>query len=137
MSAERVVQAALYAALTGDTPYMALVSGVYDEEAPQGTDYPYTVLGSMTEVPAHVMEADGWEHTITIHDFTDAKGRKVLQQIREAREVVVHKQILSVSGFGLTSMLCEFADVLVESDENGKTIRHQVTRYRVQSLATA
>lgn len=144
MSAERVIQAAIHAALVGDATYAALVGTdpdgmvqVYDGEAPHGARYPYTVLGSMTEVGDHVMEADGWDHTVTIHDWTDAKGRKVLQQIREARDDVLHNAQLAVSGFTLTTIRREFAEVLTQTDPDNKTIRHQVTRYRVRSLATA
>lgn len=138
MSSERVIQAAIYAALTGNAPYMALVSGVYDYVAPAGTAYPYTLLGSMTEVPDHVMEADGWESTITIHDWVDDEGRKRLQQIREARNTVLHRAALSVAGYGLTRMLYEFGDTMTDFDADlGRHLFHQVTRYRVRSLATA
>ncbi|GMV06720.1 MAG: hypothetical protein AMXMBFR53_29950 [Gemmatimonadota bacterium] len=134
MSAERVVQQAVFEALDASATYQALVTGVFDGEAPQGTPYPYTVIGESTEVPDHVMEADGWDGTFTIHDWTDAKGRKVLQQIREARETILHNVRLTVSGYTLTTMRCEFAQVLPGVDQDGKTLQHQITRYRVSSL---
>lgn len=141
MSAERLIQAAVHAALVGNAPYAALVGTdgngdvkAYDGEAPQNTAYPYTVLGETTEVRDDVMDADGGDHTLTIHDWTDVKGRKVLQQIREAREVVLHNAQLTVSGYGLTTMRCEFAQILPGTDPEGRLLLHQVTRYRVSSL---
>lgn len=138
MSSERVVQAAIYAALTGSAPFMALVSGVYDGVAPAGTAYPYTLLGAMTENVDHAHDADGWDHTITIHDWSADEGRKRLQQIREARNAVLHRAQLTVAGYGLTRMTYEFGETLPEWDDDLKLhLRHQVTRYRVRSITTA
>lgn len=137
MSSERVLQAAVYVALTTDAGLNALVASVYDHVAPDGAEYPFTVLGDMTEDPAHTHDLEGWGHTLTIHDFDGGpgrRGRKRLQQIREARDDVLHDQTLTVSGWGLTKIRREFAQVLLERDEAEQPIYHQVTRYACESL---
>ena len=138
MSSERVVQAAVVVALKADAPYVALVTGgVHDGDAPKDTDFPYTVLGSTTEVPDNTHDHDGYELTLTVHDWSDYEGKKECQQIREARNDVLHRALLTVSGWGLTRMVYEFGDVGVEFDQDlQKHLRHQVTRYRVSTLET-
>jgi hypothetical protein len=136
MSAERVLQAAVVTALKADAAYVALVAGgVHDGDAPHGTEYPYTVLGSTTEVPDHTHDHNGYELTLTLHDWSAYEGKKECQQIREARNDVLHRAILTVAGWGLTQLQYEFGDVGTEFDaESQKNLRHQVTRYRASAL---
>jgi hypothetical protein len=136
MSAERVIQAAIYAALTGDGTYMALVSGVYDEFPPEGAPtFPYTLLGEATEELEATHDKDGYAHTITIHDWTDVEAKLGLQQIRERRQVLLHRVRLTVAGFNLTKARQEFATVMRQWDPVlTKHLLHQVTRYRLESL---
>lgn len=137
MSAERVFQAAVYAALAADGTYMGLISGLFDGEAPKGTAYPFSLLGAMTEVPDHTHDHEGFEVTLTMHDWSGVPGNRECQLIREARNAVLHRAALSVSGWGLTQVLYEWGEVLTEWDDDLKRhIRHQVTRYRVRALAT-
>ena len=133
MSAERAVQAALYTALTGNATYMALVTGLYDGEAPQGTAYPYTVIGEWTEVDEGQMSSNGWGLTVTLHDWSTYAGRKECQQIREARDAVLHRQRLTVPGFAPVYIYREFAEVFVERPDADQPIRHGVTRYRAMA----
>ena len=138
MSAERVLQAAIVAALKADAAYMALVTGVFDGEAPAGTDYPHTVIGSMTEGLDRTHDLEGFNHTVTIHDWSQYAGRRELQLIREARGTVLQNTILSVSGWGLTKLTYEFGEVVPDRDaELDITLRHQITRYRTYSLENA
>ena len=136
MSAERVVQAAVYSALTGNAPYMALVTGVFDFEAPQGQSYDYTVLGDITEILDATHDHEGWGLTLTIHDWHKGTSRRPLQLIREARDTVLHRAALSVAGFGLTRVRREFSETLPDQTATNEPLRHQVTRYRVEALAS-
>lgn len=144
MSAERVVQAAVYAALTGNAPYVALVTGgVHDDMAPPGTETPYTVLGATTETDESTQDKDGYSLTLTIHDFTggtspaggnEVWGKKLCQQIREARNAVLHRALLTVAGWGLTRISYDFGEIMVEGDEDTPTW-HGVSRYSLEALA--
>lgn len=142
MSAERVLQAAVYAALTGSAPYMALVTGgVFDSMAPQDTATPYTVIGEITEVLDPTQELDGYAYTLTIHDFTGGAGsgdwgKRKGQLIKEARNAVLHNAQLDVAGWGLTRMTYDFGEPLVEGDDPDSPVFHQVTRYSVEALST-
>lgn len=133
MSAERPVQEAIYTALTGNAPYMALITGVFDGEAPQGTAYPYTILGETTEIDEGDLTADGWDLTITVHDWSEQASKRECQLIREARDDVLHRQVLTVTGFGSVRLLREFAQVLTEPDDTRGPLRHGVSRYRAHA----
>lgn len=138
MSAERVLQAAIVAALRADAAYMALVEDVYDEEAPNGCPYPFTLIGEMTEVLDRTHDLEGFSHTVTIHDWSSYAGRKECQQIREARNALLQDTQLAVSGWGLTRLVYEFGEVIPDRDDQlDVTLRHQVTRYRTLSLEVA
>lgn len=132
MSAERAVQETVYSALTGNAPYMATVTGVFDGEAPQGTAYPYTVIGATTEVSEGDLNEDGWNLTLTIHDWSAYAGKRECQLIREARDAVLHREALAVTGFGQVVLHREFAEVLTD-DDDVTTLRHGVSRYRVRA----
>ena len=136
MSADRVLQAAVLAALEADAPYVAKVTGgIFDADPPEDTDFPYTLIGDQTEVGRHTHEGQGGEHTVTIHDWSQLDGAIECQQIRELANDVLHGTVLSVTGWGLTKLIYEFGTVLVEYDEQlKKELRHQVTRYRCHSL---
>jgi hypothetical protein len=135
MSAERALQEAVYLALTNDAPYMALIpGGLHDDEAPEGAAYPFTVLGEATEVESrsHGDSEDGYELTLTLHDWGSYEGKRELQLIREARNDAIHNVTLSVTGWSSTRFLYEFGAILPEYDEKlGGWVRHQITRYRV------
>lgn len=138
MSAQRVLQAAVYTALTGSAPYMALATGgVHDGQAPQGTAEPYTVLGNLIEVSDPTHDKDGYGYTLEIHDFVGGAdwGKYKGQQILEARNAVLHRAQLTVAGWGLTRMSYDFGDWLNEGDADNP-LWHQITRYSVEALTT-
>lgn len=136
MSATKTVLAAIMAALKADAPYMALIgSRIYDGDAPEGTAFPYTVLGDETEILNAPHDKDGYSHSITIHDFSLYDGRSESLDIRAARNAVLHNALVSPVGWDVTTIRYDFGDVLVEWDpELKRHVRHQVTRYRVESL---
>lgn len=135
MSAQRVVQAAIYAALKADAPYMALVTDVFDGDAPKATAFPYTLIGDALEMETRRHDLDGYEHTLTIHDWSDYQGTRECLLIREARDAVLNLATLTVAGWGLTRVHYEFGTILDEWDDELKILlRHQITRYRFHSL---
>jgi hypothetical protein len=125
----------MYAALTGDAPYMALVDAVYDGRAPQGATFPYTVIGATTEVDEGDLDGEGWGLTLTLHDWSEYAGKKECQQIREARDALLHRTHLTVAGFGEVHVFREFAEILVDASEPDGPLRHGITRYRATAWA--
>lgn len=130
MSAERALQGAIYAALAGDGTYSGLVTGIYDGRAPQGTAYPYTTIGEITERDDGPISEDGWNLTVHLHDWSDYSGKKECQEIREARNALLHRQRLTVSGFGDVYIWQEFAEIFVDTLDADNEVRHGVSRYR-------
>jgi len=63
---------ACYAALTGSSGFMALVTGVFDQEAPVSQAFNYVVIGAGTQLPFNTLGKSGRECTITFDIFTES-----------------------------------------------------------------
>ena len=54
------------------------------EDIPEGTSYPYVVLGEETAANNGSMTLDGVEHTLTIHAWSQYRGRREIKEIMES-----------------------------------------------------
>ena len=120
------LQKAIYSALGSDSALSALITGVYDD-VPEGATYPYVVIGEQTAVNFGSKTLDGLEYTLTIHVWSQYRGRKEAKEIMEKIYDVLHESSLSVTGASLVNLRQEFETSLVDSD--GIT-RHGVMRFR-------
>lgn len=120
------LQKAIYAALLNDNTLSGLVNGVYDD-VPEGSTYPYVVIGEETATNIGSKTLDGLEYTLVIHIWSQYRGRKEVKQIMERIYEVLHDQSISVTGASLVNLRQEFETSLVEGD--GIT-RHGVMRFR-------
>jgi hypothetical protein len=120
------LQKAIYSALNGDAALSALVTGVYDD-VPEGTAYPYVVLGEDTGINFGSKTLDGLEYTLTIHAWSQYRGRKEVKEIMEAIYDALHDASLSVTDATLVNIRQEFETTLMDAD--GLT-RHGVMRFR-------
>jgi len=109
------LQSAIHAALTGNSPLMALISGVYDRP-PQGTAYPYVTLGAMTGVDWSTKTTKGMEYSITLHVWSQQGGRKEVAVIMESLYAVLHQASLSVTGQTLVMMRFISSEINEQSD---------------------
>ena len=123
------LQKTIYAALTGASLTGAAggaITGVFDD-VPEDTAYPYVVVGEDTAINVSAKTLDIHEHTITIHTWSQYRGRKEIKVIMEQIYDTLNDASLSVSGGQLVNLKHEFETTLVEGD--GIT-RHGVMRFR-------
>ncbi len=128
------LQQAVYTALTGAAPLMAIVTAVYDQ-VPQDAVYPYVVIG---EDQAEVVDADdlaGADHLLDLHVWaggdneTDQhQGQMQVKQAQGAIYDALHRQTLAVSGAAFIG--CDLEHQQTFMDPDGLT-HHGVQRFRV------
>jgi hypothetical protein len=121
------IQTAVYTKLTGDAELTALVSGVFDE-VPEGTEYPYVVLGDIMETPSEASEQTGTNTTATIHVWSKQRGNKQTADLLRHVDRVLHREPLTVDGFTNVSVTNTFLHILRDPDP---AIRHGVARFRI------
>lgn len=122
-------QKALYTRLAGQ------LSGVtvYDH-VPQNTAQPYVVIGQITATPWDSKTNDGQEFTATIHVWEKAAGKKSANLKMQSIYTALHHQEtnLTLSGFTVVLIRCEFSDIIEEPGEvtDQDHYYHGVQRYR-------
>lgn len=132
LSAEKALRAAIIALLEATDGHRHRTNGVYDTEAPNGANEPYTVVGEVTEVPWLAHDSEGWAYTVTVHDWVLARDNDLLHELRAVRDTLLHWQTLTLADFNTIRVRREFAEILQEGrPENLR--RHQVTRYRTEA----
>lgn len=127
MTAMMDVQAAIYQKLTGDTSFMNMVEGVFDD-VPDNQKFPYITIGEATEVPFNTFDKIGKEETLTIHIWSQYKGFKEALNILKRMNLVLDGANLDLNDHTLVLMQYEDAQTIIDSD--GKT-RHVPVTYRV------
>ena len=104
----------------------AAITGVFDD-VPQGTAYPYIVVGEETAIDVSSKDKDIFEHTLTVHVWSQYRGRRDIKVIMKQVHDILHDSSLTVSGGSMVNMRQEFQTTLLEGD--GIT-RHGVIRFR-------
>jgi len=120
------LQKTIFSTLSNDASLSALVNAVYDD-VPETATVPYVVIGEDTAINNGSVTLDGLEHTITIHTWSEYRGRKEVKEIMQAIYDALHNQSLTITGATLVNLRQEFETTLVEND--GIT-RHGVMRFR-------
>lgn len=124
------LQQSLFNAITGgtltDVDGTSITSKVYDD-VPEGTAYPYVVIGEETAIEIGTKDKDAHEHTLTIHVWSQYRGRKEIKNIMSQIYTLLHNVAISVTGASLVQIRHEFERTLLEND--GIT-RHGVMRFR-------
>ena len=72
-------------------------------------------------------DKDAHEHTLTIHVWSQYRGRKEIKNIMSSVYTTLHNASITVSGASLVNIRHEFENTLTEAD--GIT-RHGVMRFR-------
>lgn len=122
------LQKAIFSALDGNvTDGQGITISVYDD-VPENSTYPYVILGEETTANNGSITLDGVEHTLTIHAWSQYRGRREIKQIMESIYHLLHDAAITVSGASLVNIRHEFSTTLAEND--GIT-RHGVMRFRV------
>tara|TARA_Y100001937_G_C7119468_1_gene331866 strand:+ start:714 stop:1124 length:411 start_codon:yes stop_codon:yes gene_type:complete len=123
------LQKSVFSALNGAsiTDYDgAAITGVFDD-VPENTTYPYIRIGEETATDVSVKDKDLFEHTLTIHIWSQYRGNRDIKGIMKQVHDTLHDSSLSVTGAAMVNMRQEFQTTLLEND--GIT-RHGVMRFR-------
>ena len=105
---------------------------VYDH-IPQGTAFPYVVIGADSSVAWDDKTADGQEFTCTVHAWDALKaGRKSVKQVMQDVYAALHRREEALSLPGLMECRCEYAETFQEaaSESNADQYYHAVMRFR-------
>jgi hypothetical protein len=107
---------------------------IYDF-VPQGSAYPYVVVGDLASLPWDTKTEDGQEFTVTIHAFDKAAGKKTVQLYAQMIYEVLHERPggLAMDGFTAAFCRCEFNEAFQDPPPEGDVDHyfHAVQRYRV------
>jgi hypothetical protein len=121
------IQEALFDKLNESEVLKASVTGIYDN-VPQGTEYPYVVIGEDTGIAWDTDDCNGVNSTLTLHIWTRYSGRKECKDIMNIVYGVLHRCNLNITGMVAVTCDWEFSETYSEGD--GET-RHGVMRFRV------
>ena len=110
-----------------DVAGTSITDKVFDD-VPEGTPYPYVVIGEETSQNVGTKDKDANEHTLTIHVWSQYRGRKEIKEIMSEIYTSLHNSDITLSGASLVNIRHEFEQTLLEAD--GIT-RHGVMRFRV------
>jgi hypothetical protein len=126
------LQAGFYQRLTGYSGLSGV--GVYDY-IPQGTKPPYIVIGDDTMNEYDTQTGNGFDCTVMIHCWHFlTSGRKAVKSVMSAIYDALHNQepYITVDGFSLTRLYCEFQQSFQDVTEEGDTdhFYHGVMRFR-------
>jgi len=122
------LQKTIFTTLNSDNTITSTFSATVHDHVPQGTSFPYIVIGEETmtdESSAKTLDFNNF--TLTIHIFSRNRGRKEAKQIMARIYELLHNQNLSVTGANHINTRFEFSDVIKEND--GLTY-HGVQRFR-------
>jgi hypothetical protein len=127
-SSSWALQQALYAAVTGSAPLAALIGPprVYDD-IPQGAAFPYLTLGQSTLRDWSTGTDDAEEHTLTLHVWSRAGGRREMHEVMDVLRVALHDQPLALAGHRLVNIRHEISEA--RRDPDGETY-HGIVRFR-------
>lgn len=122
------LQKSVVQALKSDAQLNALLGGVrvYDF-VPQRAAYPFVSLGNSVVRDWSTSSESGFEHALTLHIWSKAKGKKQCLQIISSVRRVLHDVALVVEDHPLVNLRYEFEDVRLDPD--GETF-HGIVRFR-------
>ena len=127
-SASWSLQQSIFATLAADSAITTLLGAdrIYDD-VPQGSPLPYLTLGQSTVRDWSTGTDDGNEHLLTLHVWSDARGKKQASEIAAAVRTALHDQPLTLVGHRLVNLRHEFSEA--RRDPDGSTI-HATVRFR-------
>lgn len=121
------LQKAIFTALDGNVTGIDSASvSVYDD-VPENTPYPYVILGEETSSNSGTKSLDAIEHTLTLHVWSQYRGRREIKEIMQSVYSLLHNTAITVTGASLVNIRQEFNNTLMEND--GIT-RHGIMRFR-------
>lgn len=128
MTAAWSLQKAMFAALGANVPLTTLLGGqrIYDD-VPVRSEFPFVTFAQSSERDWSAGSEPGEEHTVTLHVWSRAAGRKEIHQIMGALRSALHDQPMTLEAHRLINLRHEFSEA--RRDADGDTY-HGVVRLR-------
>jgi Protein of unknown function (DUF3168) len=127
-SAAWALQRAIHETLTTDAAVLAALGGArVHDDVPRGAELPYVTVGQSSARDWSTGTDDGEEHTLTLHVWSRANGRRQVQEIMAVVRAALNQAGLSLSGHRLVNLRQEFAEA--RRDPDGETY-HGMLRFR-------
>ena len=122
--------------LIADETLMALVSGVYDEIAPEGVDYPFIVVGAQSPALAQYTLGDGVpfleSSIVKVKAIDQNLSSAVAEDVAARIKVVLQDAALAIAG--KVPLWCRWeSEIDYTTHEDGLTFRHKGTNWRVEA----
>ncbi len=121
------LQKAIHAALAADAGLAAILGPRVYDDVPQGTSFPYVVIGDVTTRDWSTQTQQGHEHIVVIHAWSNQRGRREVQMIIERLDAVLDGAALTLDDHQLINLRVVFWTALRDLD--GATY-HGVVRLR-------
>ena len=121
------LQKSIFTALNGNVSGIGSANVPVYDDVPEGSVYPYVVIGEETATNNGTKTLDGVEHTLTLHAWSQYRGRREIKEIMQSVYEKLHNTAITVTGASLVNIRQEFSNTLEEQD--GIT-RHGVMRFR-------
>jgi hypothetical protein len=133
-SSSWALQQSIFARLAADAALNGLLGGprVHDD-VPQASPFPYISFGHSLVRDWSTGSEDGSEHVVTLHVWSQGKGKKEAHEIMDAVRSALHDQALSLAGHRLVNLRHELSEARREPD--GDTT-HGIVRYRAVTEPT-
>ncbi len=109
------LQKAIYEKLVGSVPLMAVVSGVFDF-VPQGTDFPYLVIGDVAVGDASNLAKAVADYQLNLHIWSRQAGHKQAADIMDMVYGLLHNGNIAVTGKTLVSMRVTSSNIELAND---------------------
>lgn len=127
-SPQWALQQAVYTRLSGDATLTSTLGAAVYDHAPDGSNFPYVVIGDVTETPRDTMGTTGRDATLTVHTWSQYAGSKQVKEIQSRVDELLDRWKPTVTGWTSVNMQQEFFETF--RDPDGIT-RHGVSRYRI------
>jgi hypothetical protein len=122
------LQRSVFQALAGSSALTMLLGGArVFNDAPQSASFPYVTLGQTVMRDWSTGTEDGAEHSLTLHVWSRACGKKQVHEIIEAILAVLHDRPLVLGDHYIVNLRHEFSEARLDPD--GDTF-HGIVRYR-------
>jgi len=121
------LQQAVFSALNGNVTGLNGSNITVYDDVPEDVVYPYVIIGEETALNFGSKTLDGVEHTLTIHVWSQYRGRREVKEIMQSVYEILHEADINVSGASLVNIRQEFSTTLAENDN---ITRHGVMRFR-------
>jgi len=131
------IQIGVYAKLTGATNLMALITGVYLDEAPDGTAYPYVtykrVAWGNPDDFSHFYESVLFQIDVYAQDTTTKKAAQIVGPITKQVAIALDNVTLSVTGYEFGKCAREGGPIPATSEaEKDMGVERELMQYRVE-----